>query len=92
VALKTARRLYLRKAQFYYDMWEEGLAAVWRAKQDAQPGTPLPTDFPSRSKLAAARYTMVEDIDGADAVELARYAKLNFREARAVLTALAALT
>jgi len=92
VALNTPRRYFLRKAQFFYEMQLEALAAAYRAKQDAQPGTSLPLDFPSRTKLAAARYTTREDLDGADAPELLRYAQLNMREARAVLTAVAALT
>lgn len=91
MSFKTARRYFLRKAQFYYGMQLEGLAAAYRAKQDGQPGTALPVDFPSYAKLASARYTTREDLDGADASELLRYANLNMREARAVLTALAAL-
>lgn len=91
MAYKTARRFFLRKSQDLYFEQLEGLAAAYRAKQDGQPGTPLPVDFPHLGALTAARYTTREDLDGADVLELTRYANLSTRDARAVLTAFAAL-
>lgn len=70
---------------------DTALAAVWRAKQEATPATALPVGFPQATALAAAGYSTVEDIDGADADELVANTSLSTREADAVLTALAAI-
>lgn len=66
------------------------IASVFRAKQEATPGTALPADFPSLALLATAGYSTVEDINGADLEELL-CAGLTIKRAEAVLTALAAL-
>jgi hypothetical protein len=89
--VKTVRRYYLRKSQQLYLMQYEGLAAAYRSKQDGVAGTPLPVAFPFLAKLAAARYTTREDLDGADVAELMNFASLNIKEATTVLKALAAL-
>ena len=64
--------------------------AVWKAKQEAEPGTALAATFPALSKLATAGYSTDTDLDGADEAELVR-AGLTTREAAAVLAAFAAL-
>lgn len=63
---------------------------IWRAKQEAEPGAPLPSDFPYAERLAAAGYTTQEDLDGADEEEL-RCLGFQVREAQRILAALAAL-
>jgi len=83
----TPRRYFLLARQ---NAWDEGVAAVWRAKQEAQPGTALPESFPARAALAAAGYTTVEDLDGANESELSG-AGLSTREARDVISAAKAL-
>ena len=60
---------------------------MWRAKQEAQPGTALPADFPYLSRLAAEGYTTVHDLDGADVEEMIS-AGFNEREALAIGVAL----
>ena len=67
------------------------MAAVWQAKQEAEPGTDLPADFPSLSALQAAGYSTDTDLDGADLTEL-RAAGLSNRAAQAVLDAFALLS
>lgn len=87
--LGTPRRFYLSKrteARIFCDDSE----FVWKAKQEAQPGTPLPEDFPLASQLAELGYTTREDLDGADEDELTRLG-IGSRGARQVLAALAAL-
>ena len=65
---------------------------VWRAKHNAAtPATPLPANFPSRSKLVAAEYTCIEDVDGADIDELVDKVDLTREEAAAALAAIEAL-
>lgn len=66
-------------------------ACVWRAKQEAQPGTPLPITFPFLLDLACGGYTTREDLDGADCFELVQIARLHKGDAQIVLTAFAAL-
>lgn len=91
MAIKTARRHALLKVYAHLARCEWELAAVWRSKQDARPGTALAATFPLLTKLAAARYTTKEDLDGADAGELVTNAALSRQEAEAVLRAVAAL-
>lgn len=90
----TVRRYYLRKSQELYFRWEEGLAAAMRGRLNQVPGTPLPATFPFLTELAAALYTCVEDLDGADAGELVKWVPgiTNLKDATTVLTAWAALT
>lgn len=88
--IKSARRYYLHKrleARLYFCDDADG---VWRAKQEAEPGTPLPSDFPIREALAALGYTTSQDLDGADAAELER-AGLTTRQANEVIAAFAAI-
>jgi len=92
--LKLPRRYYLHKRKYTLAR-EDGITDAWHSKQDEEPGTALPATFPSLTKLAAAFYTTVEDLDGADTVELtdpiATGAGLTSRESAAVLAALAPL-
>lgn len=85
--IPTARRFYLLLRR---NAWDEGIAAVWRAKQEAQPGTVLPDPFPARASLAAAGYTTVEDLAGATEDELIN-AGLSTHEARTALKAISTL-
>jgi hypothetical protein len=89
----TPRRYYLLNRFALRDTGQVGLSSVFRGKQEAEPGTALPAELPSRDTLVAAGYIAVEDLaagalDGADAEELFRYAGLNRREAQAVIAAL----
>ncbi len=88
--LKSPRRYYLLHRRDALLSNQLGLAGVWRANQEAQPGTPLPQAFPRLEQLAAAGYTTKEDLDGADVVEL-RDAGLSPRDATTVLAAMAKL-
>lgn len=67
------------------------MASLWQTKQEAESGTQLPDDFPSRSALVAVGYTTKEDLDGADCAELADYVRLSTTQAEKVLAAAAAL-
>jgi hypothetical protein len=91
VPITSARRYYLLSRQQMSLEGEPAMAGVWRAKQEAQPGAPLPAGFPEAESLARAGYTTVEDLDGACADELEDQACLSPPAAAAVLTALAAL-
>lgn len=69
----------------------EGLpaaSAVYLGRHLAEPGTPLPVDFPSRDRLVAAHYTAIEDLQGADEDELIAVVGLTQYQARIVLGAL----
>ncbi len=88
---KTPRRYYLHKRKYTLARGDD-ITTQWHSKQNEEPGTALPSTFPSLAKLATAFYTKVEDLDGADASELtdtvANGAGLTDREATAVLAAL----
>ena len=86
-SLKTARRYYLGKRREAAALDQYAVSDVWGAKQEAEPGTVLPSGFPVASKLALLNYTTVQDIDGANEEEL-RCAGLTSREATAVIAAL----
>lgn len=90
-AFPTARRFYLAKRHAAAEFYEKGLELVWRGKQEAEPGTALPLDFPYLTRLQADGYTTREDLDGADECELVERG-FNTREAQAILTAFSALT
>lgn len=64
------------------------MLAVFRTfHANATPATPLPTTTPGYSKLIAAGYTAIEDIQGATEGELIDKARLSRREAAAVIAA-----
>ena len=88
--VNSVRRYYLHerlKARLYED---SDLDTVWQSKQESEPGTALPDDFPLLSELTAIGYSKVEDLDGADAVELSLVG-ISASNARKILTALAPL-
>lgn len=70
---------------------EIGIANVFRAKQEEESATALPSGFPHAAELATGGYTTVQDINGADFDELECEAGLTQKQAQAVLTALGAL-
>lgn len=85
--INRPRRYYLHK-RLYARLYEsEDAESVWKALQEAQPGTPLAGSFPHLSVLTPLGYTTTEDLDGADEAELLR-AGLTSRQAAAVLAAL----
>ena len=86
----SPRRVYLLARRFALLADELGLAGVWRAKQEAEPGAALPSGFPFTTKLDEAGYTTAADLDGADEHELVD-AGLSPREASTVLAAAAEL-
>lgn len=69
---------------------DDQLETVWQAKQEAEPGTPLPPTFPHLATLAPLGYTTTEDLDGADVCELER-AGLSARDAEEVIAAISPL-
>lgn len=85
-----ARRYYLLKRFAARDAGDL-LESAWRAEQLAQPGTALPTGFPSKAALETAGYMAAEDLDGAECEELREEAGLNERQAQAVIAAAADL-
>jgi hypothetical protein len=87
-SVNTARRYYLGQRQDANFMNEEALACTWRWKQEQQPGTVLPDDFPMRAELTAVGYATVEDLNGADSQELQVCVQLSARDAHIVLTSL----
>lgn len=87
--LSNPRRYYLHQ-RIEARQVEDDSERVWQAKQEAQPGTALPSDFPWRAELETMGYTAREDIDGADADELVR-AGLTERQANDVISAAKAL-
>jgi len=88
--IKRPRRYYLAK-RLHNERLVDGLQAYWRAAQEACAGDDLPTTFPSRSKLVAAGYSTIEDIDGATADELRDTVGLSRPEADQVIAGIAAL-
>lgn len=90
MTLRCPRRYYLAKRHAAAET-DTGLDWVWRAKQEAEPGAPLPLTFPCASRLAAGGYTTTEDIRGADSAELQKRAGLTLREAQHVLLELSKL-
>jgi hypothetical protein len=86
MSVERPRRYYLGK-RLEAAVRGSSLAEVWQAKQEAEPGTSLAADFPYRSRLVAAGYSTVEDLDGATVDEL-KQAGFSEREASAVLAAI----
>lgn len=86
-AIPSPRRYYLLKRLGAVQFSDRPLDGVWRSKQEALPGTSLPSDFPSLSVLAEYGYTAVEDLDGATVDELRAFTSLTQREAEAVIAA-----
>lgn len=92
--LRRPRRYYLGKRYLTVREHPDGrgaLDAVFKVKQESEPGTVLPSDFPFRAKLESHFYTTIEDLDGADEHEL-RHNGFSGAEARIILKQLAVLT
>jgi hypothetical protein len=87
--VNSARRFYLLSAQWLEgDIDQESLKQVWWGKQEGQPGTPFPADFPFQADLVAIHYKALEDLNGADQEELINQG-LPYFKAKAVLEAFA---
>ena len=82
----TPRRYYLLQRRACDARGDVGLAAVFRYKQEQQPGTALPVGLPGYDALVAAGYVADADVRGADEDELRR-AGLRADEAAAVVAA-----
>jgi hypothetical protein len=87
--IKSYRRYCLGKRR-HHALLADDYDTIWKAKQEAEPGTALPADFPQLTALDAAGYTTDVDLDGADANELIT-AGFTRREAEAVLSAFESL-
>ncbi len=88
--IPSVRRYYLGKRRQSFER-DNPITTQWHGKQNGEPGVALPSDFPFLVLLAAAFYTTVEDLTGADTAELRQYVGLSERDATAVLTALTPL-
>jgi len=88
-AINSVRRFFLLKTLYARQVGDD-MEAVWRSKQEAHSGVPLPLDFPLKQRLAALGYTTREDLDGADVGELVR-SNFSSIEAKQVIDAFAAL-
>jgi hypothetical protein len=86
--LGSARRYYLAKRHAATALCDTALAMVWRGKQEAEPGDPLPDNFVYVERLETAGYTTYADLDGADSDELVEQG-FTTREAAAILAAAA---
>ncbi len=87
-AVTTPRRYHLLKSRALDAFEEQGLAAAFRNRQYRGCGVRLPDNFPELAKLALARYVTVEDLDGANADEIAAATGLNLKTAERVVHAL----
>lgn len=90
-AIPSPRRFYLLKRLGAAQFSDQPLDGVWRSKQEALPGTALPSSFPFRSVLVAVGYSATEDLDGATVDELRMFTTLSQRDAEAVIAAAANL-
>lgn len=88
MTLKSARRYCLGKRRQTFER-NEDITTQWHAKQDAEPGIDLASDFPFRAQLVAAFYSTLQDLDGATAAELKKFAGVSTRDSVAVFAALA---
>lgn len=86
--LGSPRRFYLAKRRAARELEDKALELVWAGKQAAEPGTPLPDDFPHRTRLVEAFYETLEDLSGADEHELVEVG-FTKREAARILAAIA---
>jgi len=66
--LGTPRRYYLAKRHYWYDLCDD-LWLSWKYKQEQEPGTPLPADFPHLEELADDGYETIEDLAGSTVSE-----------------------
>lgn len=68
-SIGSARRYYLAKRHAASSTCSD-LVDFWKYKQESEPGTPLPADFPYLEELEIQGYTTVEDLTGASSKEL----------------------
>lgn len=87
-AINWPRRYHLLKSRSLDADEEQGLAATFRWKQFQACGDILPDNFPELSKLTAARYVTIEDLDGADDREIGEATGLNFKTSERITAAL----
>jgi hypothetical protein len=66
---------------------DDEICQSWDVKRRTLPGTDLPASFPARSQLLSAGYLVLEELQGADQLELTRLGLSN-AEATAVLAAI----
>ncbi len=83
----TQRRYALLKRFYAARVGDTAIEMMWRGSQEAEPGSALPSAFPARTRLVAAGYTAIEDLNGATADELQRNAGLTASEAEAAIAA-----
>lgn len=83
----SQRRYYLRKRLTARRDGDVALERAWAGMQASAPNAALPDNFPARAKLAAAGYSAIEDVTGADVDELVTDAGLSRHEAAAVVAA-----
>lgn len=83
----TLRRYYRLKAEEAQAREAGAVAAVFEAKREEAPATPLPEGFPLRDKLVELGYRALEDLRGATEDELVARG-LTRRQASRVLEAL----
>lgn len=87
--VNSKRRYYLlKRLQARRHCREED---AWIAKQAAHVGSALPAGFPHLAALNSAGYSTTEDLNGATPDELVEFVNLSYRDAAAVLNAVAAL-
>jgi len=91
MGIGTLRRYHKLKAEAAAGRGDLGQAGALTAKHEADEGTPLPDDFPARDLLEAAKYTTIEDLDGATGDELAKVKGITLTQVAQVLAAVAAL-
>lgn len=84
--VRRPRRYYLHRRIQARQLCDNA-ELVWKAKQEAEAGTPLVDGFPLKTELAALGYTTTEDLDGADQAELER-AGLTQQQAKTVIAAI----
>jgi hypothetical protein len=88
--LNSPRRYYLYM-RLTARLTQDPLEGTWRWKQESYPAAALPVGMPFGPQLAAAGYTTVADLDGADLPELTLHAGLSTREGEEVLQEFARL-
>lgn len=73
VTIGSARRFYHLKRLACLAAGEDGMAGVWRWKQDHQPvSAPFPPGFPYANELIASGYFSLDDLVGVTAAELSQ--------------------
>jgi hypothetical protein len=83
---RNLRRYAMHKRRAAEVIGDYSIRDVWKAKQEAEPGTTLPDGFPYKARLAALYYVTDTDLDGADECELEALG-FSSSEAAAILAA-----